>query len=115
MLKQIDDGDDESLMWAAASGAKRSKKMPRYDLIPRAVLMCLADRLEMGAEKYGEWNWQKGLEDAQWMKDGLNHMQHHLSSLMNGDFTEDSEWGHLGAIMFGCMMRAASIRKEAEI
>jgi hypothetical protein len=102
----------------SASGAKRSVKMPRYDLIPLSVLKCLADRLELGAKRYGEWNWQKATDpwDADFMKDGLNHVQHHLSSLMRGDFSEDDEWGHLGAIVFGCMMRAevivAEIRKH---
>ena len=28
-----------------SSGAKRSKKMPRYDLIPKEAMECLADRL----------------------------------------------------------------------
>ena len=101
--------------WVSDSGAKRSKKMPRFDLIPYSVKQCLADRLEMGAEKYGEWNWQRGLEDEQWLKDGLNHMEHHLTSLMNGEFSEDSEWGHLGAIVFGCMMWCeAIVRRERQ-
>lgn len=104
----------EEAMKTFTSGAKRSKKMPRYDLIPKEALECLADRLELGAGKYGEWNWQKSLIepiDMEFLKDGLNHMQHHLSSLMAGDFSEDDDWGHLGAIMFGCMMRAVLVKR----
>ena len=100
--------------WVSDSGAKRSKKMPRYDLIPQSVMKCLADRLQLGAEKYGEWNWQIGARafDEVFLTDCLNHAQHHLSSLMNGDFSEEDEWGHLGAIVFGCMVVAEAYARN---
>ncbi len=103
--------------WTSTSGAKRSQKMRRYDLIPLPLLKCIADRLELGAEKYGEWNWKKSIEpviDHEYVKDGLNHMQQHLSSLMAGDFDEDDEWGHLGGIIFGCMMRACALDAQGD-
>jgi hypothetical protein len=98
------------------SGAKRSSKMKRYDLIPKSTLDCLADRLELGAAKYGEWNWQKAIlaGDKEFLRDALNHMQSHLSNVTNGDFSEDSEYGNLGGILFGCMVRLAAIEHAAK-
>ena len=32
---------------------------PRYDLIPTSLLKRLAEMYARGAEKYGDWNWQK--------------------------------------------------------
>lgn len=94
------------------SGAVRSSKLPRYDLIPREVLNCLADRLKLGAAKYGEWNWQKGIADEEFLKDTLNHMQGHLSNVMAGDFSEDDEYGNIGGILFGCMVRLAALKAK---
>lgn len=56
------------------SGAKRSELKPRYDLIPASPLRRLAARYAMGAERYGEYNWQKGLP----ISDTLNHVIDHL-------------------------------------
>jgi hypothetical protein len=66
------------------SGAKRSVRMPRYDLIPFVALQRLAERYtgsmvngepDGGALKYGESNWKKGLPSS----DVINHIIHHLS------------------------------------
>lgn len=94
------------------SGAIRSSKLPRYDLIPREVLNCLADRLKLGAAKYGEQNWKKGIDDAEFLKDTLNHMQGHLSNVMAADFSEDDEYGNIGGILFGCMVRLAALKAK---
>lgn len=66
-----------------STGAKRSERMPRYDLIPRTAIDRLAQRFTGeirdgkptgGALKYGESNWQKGLPTS----DVLNHAINHL-------------------------------------
>jgi hypothetical protein len=63
-----------SPMHTFPSGAKRSELKPRYDLIPSVPLRRLAARYAMGAERYGEYNWQKGLP----ISDTLNHVLDHL-------------------------------------
>lgn len=55
------------------SGARRSKVMPRYDLLPAVFLKRVAARFEMGL-KYGEHNYKKGLL----FDDTLNHIIDHL-------------------------------------
>lgn len=83
------------------SGAKRSERKPRYDLIPKVALDRLANRFtgELihgipqypgdpvanqskptgGALKYGECNWEKGLPTS----DVINHIYDHLTSYVN--------------------------------
>jgi len=72
------------------SGAKRSEKMPRYDLIPARPNRRLALRYTMGV-KYGEWNWYDGIRDREFVIDALNHLQAHLDKakerISKGDMT----------------------------
>jgi hypothetical protein len=73
------------------SGAIRSSKRPRFDLIPREALLGLARRLEYGAAKYGEYNWQKGAFDADFRRDTVNHLMAHLLDYqLNGNTSEDN-------------------------
>jgi hypothetical protein len=62
-----------------SSGARRSEQMPRYDLIPTTGLDRLARRYAEGAEKYGEYNWMKGLP----IEDTINHVIQHLLTWKN--------------------------------
>lgn len=104
--------------WVSPSGAKRSKLMQRFDLIPLSLLECLADRLELGANnpEYGEFNWQRATTqlDYEYIRDAMNHVQHHLTSLINKDGapSEETEYGDLGAIMFGCMVYLEYLRHK---
>jgi len=71
------------------SGAKRSAKMLRYDLIPKVALDRLAQRFtgkindqgnpDGGALKYGEGNWEKGLPTS----DVINHIINHITQYSN--------------------------------
>lgn len=56
------------------SGAKRDEVKPRYDLIESCALRRLAERCTLGAKKYGDYNWQKGLPPS----DVFNHVIDHL-------------------------------------
>jgi hypothetical protein len=65
---------------AFTSGAKSSGKLPRYDLIPFDVfIQRLAARYQLGAEKYGDDNWMKGIAklDREFILDRANHMLEH--------------------------------------
>lgn len=64
-----------------ASGVMSSGKKPRYDLIPIEALMRIARRFELGALKYGENNWQKGVHDKAFILDRINHAIEHLMIL----------------------------------
>lgn len=55
------------------SGAKRSKLMPRFDLIPAVFLRRLSARFELGL-RYGEHNYKMGLP----FDDTFNHIIEHL-------------------------------------
>lgn len=61
-----------------SSGASSSGKKPRYDLIPTWALERIAHRFQLGAEKHGENNWQKGVGDTQFILDRINHAIEHL-------------------------------------
>jgi len=51
----------------------------RYDLLPPEALREWAERLSLGAEKYGDDNWKKGLPGP---KNPLNHALAHLIAYM---------------------------------
>jgi hypothetical protein len=71
------------------SGAIRSSKRPRFDLIPREALLGLARRLEYGAAKYGEYNWQKGAFDADFRRDTVNTSEDNTGAILaNAAFLE---------------------------
>lgn len=80
------------------SGAKRSKKMPRFDLISPEMLARVATVWEKGAEKYGQFNWQKGGPD--FVADIPNHIIGHIYKYVSGDTTED----HIANIICNCEM-----------
>lgn len=81
-----------------ASGAKRSKEMPRFDLLSRDLLERTAATWKEGADKYGEYNWQKGGPD--FVKDIPNHIINHIFAYVAGDTSED----HLSHIVCNVQM-----------
>lgn len=103
----------------APSGASSSTEAHRYDMVPKAAWDCMADRWELGRithspESLTNDNWLKGINDKWFITNRLNCMMEHLLCIMNKDFSEDDEWGHLGAIMWGCAFRAYILNKKHE-
>jgi len=79
-------------MHTFATGAKRSERMPRYDLVVQDLVRRIAERAtgeetpngpSGGALKYGEGNWERGLPTS----DVFNHIIHHLG-LLQEDFRD---------------------------
>jgi hypothetical protein len=67
------------------SGAVRSHLAERYDLVPAIGLREVALTMAMGAEKYGEGNWEKGFP----VNDILNHALVHVFKYLAGDQSEN--------------------------
>lgn len=75
---KLADASSDKTSWVAPSGAKSSERQPRYDLVPAAALRRVVRRFELGAEKHGEGNWKKGIDDPAWLLDRVNHAITHL-------------------------------------
>lgn len=90
------------VMATFASGAKSTEVKPRYDLIPAEAMKREAVRWAEGAATHGARNWQKGVDDAQFILDRTNHLVEHAILYANGDRSTD----HLGAIRANAAMLA---------
>lgn len=77
-----------------ASGARSSDEAPRVDLIPWAAMAREAARMAAGAASHGENNYQRGIGDAAFFRDRVNHLLRHALLYANGDRSDD----HLAAI-----------------
>lgn len=77
-----------------ATGAHRDTRTGkgRYDLLPPEALHAWARRLEDGASKYGDRNWEKGMNLSWFLDSGMRH----LTQLLAGDESED----HAAAVLF---------------
>jgi len=96
--KQATDATNEPMV-QYASGAKRSKHVPDYSLIPRAGLRRLAERFSLGMKKYKRNNWRLGLKDPEYIEQFKNHINEHLLEYFeSGNAFDDN----LAAIVWGC-------------
>ena len=65
---------------------------PRYDLLPPELLEAVATILDFGAKKYGERNWESGMD---WGRP-FAALQRHLWSWWNGeDLDQETYKSHL--------------------
>ena len=83
-----------------STGAVRSSdaEQTRFDLVTPIGLAAVARACAEGSEKYGDFNWEKGMP----ANDMLNHALRHIYLFLQGDRTEDhlghAGWNVLGAI-----------------
>jgi hypothetical protein len=80
-----------------ATGAKREHLADRFDLIPPLVLRRLARRYALGAKKYGERNYQKGLPVSDVFNHALEHLLQWYEDLRNACLSSDD---HLAAALW---------------
>lgn len=82
------------------TGAVRSgdAEATRYDLISPIGLAAVARACAEGAEKYADYNWEKGMP----AHDMLNHALRHIYKFLEGDRSEDhlghAAWNVMGAV-----------------
>lgn len=102
-----DSGEREEFPTGSVRDTQAGK--PRYDLIPTTSLKRLAGLYQRGAEKYGEFNWQKGQPFSRLYASAFRH----LIQWADGERDED----HAAAVawnMFAIMDFEESGRKELD-
>lgn len=79
------------------AGKRYNNGKIRYDLVPTYSQKQYAKVLTMGAEKYGDRNWEKGLP---WMKGCVASLERHLEAFKSGeDYDEESKLLHMAHVM----------------
>lgn len=80
------------------TGANRdlSSGKGRFDLLPMQALRALAIHYEMGCNKYGERNWEKGIPVARFCDSAMRH----LAQFIDG---EDDGENHLISAIWNLM------------
>lgn len=91
------------------SGAVRSScaEDARYDLVSPIGLEAVARACKEGAEKYGDFNWERGMP----AHDLLNHALRHIYKWLGGDRNEE----HLGHAAWGVMAAIHSMEVWPEL
>jgi hypothetical protein len=81
----------------------------RFDLLDFEFLQALAHIAHVGAEKYGDRNWQKGLAGS---KGGLNHAVKHIAEYQTGVLNDygprrlhlaQAAWNLMAEFYFDCV------------
>lgn len=57
----------------------------RFDLLPWATIRALAIHYQKGCEKYGDRNWEKGINIGTYLDSGIRH----LTQVIDGRFDEN--------------------------
>lgn len=92
--------NDEIRVVNADTGGEKGSKSSRFDLVPAAALVQVANVYGQGAMKYAERNWERGYA---W---GLSYaaLQRHLHAFWGGE-NDDPESGlpHLAHAAWHCL------------
>ncbi len=73
---------------------------PRHDLIPSYSMNELAKIYTMGAKKYSDWNWSKGMK---WSR-VLGSLKRHLNYFEQGvDFDDESKLHHISHVIWNAV------------
>lgn len=90
--------------------AARTSPVRPYHLVPAALFEMVADRCEVGAQRYGPDQWRAGLTDPAWLCNRADHAVAHLLNYIHGiDNGEDGPEDNLAAVGW-----AVAVLLEAE-
>jgi len=89
----------EEIISESVTGGKKGVKLARFDLIPTRALYALAEHYGKGCRKYGDRNWENGVE---WGK-GYAALQRHATLFWDGTASDDEGNSHLIAVAFWAM------------
>lgn len=96
------DPTDTGIRIAFETGATReaNNDRGRYDLIGTEGLRRLALRYELGAKKYAERNWEKGLPISNCLNSMLRHTIEYMMGMNNEDHLAAVAWNAFAIMEF---------------
>jgi len=93
-------------------GVKYDQGKPEMDLLPREALVEIAKGFGFGANKYGRFNWRKGLH---WSR-VYSALQRHLTAWNAGeDFDPESKLNHLAHAGCNLMFLLTYLEEHPEL
>jgi hypothetical protein len=95
-IKVIDSGERREYATGAVRDRQRGKG--RYDLLPPKSIDRIAKHFENGATKYGDRNWEKGIDVSDFIDSALRHTFKYLDGLNDEDHLAAAAWNLLCAI-----------------
>ena len=98
-LSGIDDGGTRESYATGAIREPRSGK-GRYDLITPHGLERLAKWYELGALKYADRNWEKGIPASRCISSGMGHIIKYLKGMDDEDHLAAAVWNLMAVIHF---------------
>lgn len=81
--------------WESGSRRDAREGKGRFDLIPPAVMFRVARHYQNGANKYGDHNWEAGMESSRYWDSAMRHLWKAAGGLEDED--------HLGAVIWNVM------------
>lgn len=98
--QHIKDDGQERETYAEGNGAQRERAIGkgRYDLLPVFAMRRLAGWYELGAQKYGDRNWEKGIPYSRCIDSAKRHLDKFIMGMRDEDHLVAAVW-NLMAIM----------------
>lgn len=93
------------------TGAQKDQKgKPRFDLIPPEAMLALAEVYALGAEKYEDRNWEKGIPFSAC----LGALKRHLNAFELGHMinTADGQHEHIAHVMWWAVALTTFIKRD---
>ncbi len=93
-----------------ASGAQKDQTgKPRFDLIPPEAMKALAETYALGAVKYSDRNWEKGIPFSA----ALGALKRHLNAFELGDMinTADGDIEHIAHVMWWAVALTTFVKR----
>lgn len=74
---------EKSTLVKSRSGATSRSKAPDYTLCPKEVIADIIERFQFGLEQgHARNNWKLGKNDPEFIRERINHAQHHFQKVL---------------------------------
>ncbi len=93
-------------------GVKFDENKLRMDLIPPEAIEALALTLTKGAQKYGDRNWEKGIDPNRCIAALMRHLMRHMAG---EEFDPDSGQPHMDHVLTNAVFVVTYQRREADV
>ena len=84
----------------ATEGLRYDDGKPRVDLVPPEVILALAAHYTVGAKKYEEHNWEKGMK---WSRCYSSLMRHALAWQAGEDYDQETKTHHAVCVAWNAL------------